>query len=629
MKYHFNIIEYVLNLGNRSRKLLLFSCDIANLFISLLISFYLLEGSDFLKNVNQYLLLFILSVLIATPLFIFTRQYNGLTRYIGSVSFYRLIIRNIFLIILLILISHILFNYKISLIFWSNYFFLIISNSILFRIILRDILYKIKDDKTLKRKKESIVIYGSTKYCMQIVNILKKSEAYNIISIINNNPDFSERYVDNIPIHSTSFIKKVAHKIDKILIAKDELSKSNQIKLIDDLGKFGIPIFLIPPLEELIISSNKINTFKPISIEGLLARDFVPPQKELLGPGITNKVICVTGAGGSIGSELCHQLIKLSPKQIILIENNEPSLYKIDKELKKVSKNVSIVSLLLDCSNENKLKYVFENYDISVFFHAAAYKHVSIVENNPLSGIQNNVFSSFYICKLASSFNINSVVLISSDKAVRPTNVMGATKRLSELIFQVFSKDYPNIKFSIVRFGNVLDSSGSVIPLFKEQISKGGPITITHPDVIRYFMTIEEAALLVIQANLLSDSGDVSLLDMGKPVKIIDLARHLINLNGLKIRDKNNPDGDIELKIIGLRSGEKLYEELLIDPNSLPTKHPLIFKAREKSMSSSKLHDVLNEMTNLINNNKLKELLNTLKEVVPEWELSDSLKKFL
>ena len=272
-----------------------------------------------------------------------------------------------------------------------------------------------------------------------------------------------------------------------------------------------------------------------------------------------------------------------------------------------------------------KLESIFRKFSISVFFHAAAYKHVHIIEENPLSGIQNNVFSTLAVCKLSAKYKINSIVLISSDKAVRPTNVMGATKRISELIFQVFSKDYPHTKFSIVRFGNVLGSSGSVVPLFKEQIANGGPITITHPEVIRYFMTIEEAALLVIQSNLISNSGDVLLLDMGKPVKIIDLAKNLIKLNGLRLKDKYNKDGDIEIEIIGLKDGEKLYEELLIDPKALKTKHPLIFKAREKSISSEKLQSNLKQIKTFIEDHREKEVLKQLSSLVPEWELSESL----
>lgn len=623
-----NFLKFVLDLDNRSRKILIAFFDILNLFTSFTISLYLLQVDQFFTNFKSYFFIFPLSVILAAPIFIFTGQYNSLTRYIGSQSFYRLIIRKILLIVFIFLISEFILRFQIIPTFWTSYLFFLISISILFRILLRDKLLKIKYRNNKKNSKELIVIYGCTKNCIPIVDFIKKTENYNILAIIDDNPEFSARYLDNIPIKQTSYIEYIKNKLEKILIVEENLTKLNKIKLLNHLDKFNVPIFVIPALKELIVSSKSLNTLESLSTKELLSRDYVPPQNELLGPGIKDKVICVTGAGGSIGSELCRKLFELSPSKLILIDNNEPSLYKIEKELKKAfSQKDNIFSLLLDCSEEKNLKKVFQTFRINVFFHAAAYKHVSIVENNPISGIYNNVFSTLSLCKLASKYKINSVLLVSSDKAVRPTNVMGATKRLSELIFQDFAEQYPDTKFSMVRFGNVLGSSGSVVPLFNEQISQGGPITITHKDVTRYFMTVEEAALLVIQSNVISNSGDVLLLDMGKPVKIIDLARNLVKLNGLKIKDKYNPQGDIEIKIIGLRSGEKLFEELLIEPHAISTEHPLIFKAREKSIDASLLKKTLEDIKVLIQNDNLLELIKKLKILVPEWELSESLKK--
>ncbi len=627
MKYITKLINHILNLNNSKKKILIASFDILNLFFTLLITLLLLKES-LIFNLRSYVILFTISIIIGVPLFIFTGQYITLTRYIGSQSFYRLIIRNTILTFLLFFISSIFFKFQIVLVFWILYFLILINTSIFFRVFVRDILSKIEDNINIK--KEKVVIYGATKNCIQIVYLLKNAHLYEILSIIDEDKEFFKRSLDNIPINSISYIKSNKNKIDKILIAKDKFNSENKIKLINKLNKFKIPIFLIPSISESIISTEKTNNLVPISIEDLLARDYIPPKEELVGPSITGEIVCVTGAGGSIGSELCRKIISLSPKQLIIIDNNEHSLYEIDKELNQINiSQVKVYPILLNCIDETKLESIFNKFPINSFFHAAAYKHVHMIEENPLSGIQNNIFSTLSICKLGAKYKINSIVLISSDKAVRPTNVMGATKRISELIFQVFSKDYPLTKFSIVRFGNVLGSSGSVVPLFKEQIAKGGPITITHPEVIRYFMTIEEAALLVIQSNLISNSGDVLLLDMGKPIKIIDLAKNLIRLNGLTIKDKNNKDGDIEIKIIGLKDGEKLYEELLIDFKAIETKHPLIFKAREKSLSSEKLYKTLDEVKTMIENNQEKKVLLKLISILPEWQVSESIKNIL
>lgn len=622
-----SFLKYILKLDNRTRKILLASFDVFNLFLALSVSLYLLEVDKFLENFNSYLVIFPLSAIIATPIFIFTGQYKSLTRYIGSQSFYRLILRKISLVFFLVIISQPIIKSQLSLTFWMTYLFILISISILFRIFLRDTIFKLKNSDNKKNSREALVIYGSIKSCIPIVDFLRKSKNYNIMAIIDDNPNFSTRYLDNIPIKETHYIEEIKSKLNKILIVEENFNKLNKTKLITNLSRFEIPLYFIPSFNELIVSSKSLNFLKPISIEDLLSRDYVPPQRELLGPFIKDKVICISGAGGSIGSELCRKILNLCPKIIILIDNNEPSLYKVEKELNQLCTKKDVIHpILINCCDENNLIKVFKKFSIDVFFHAAAYKHVAIVEKNPLSGIQNNVFSTLSICKLSAQFSINSVVLISSDKAVRPTNVMGATKRLSELIFQSFAEKYPETKFSMVRFGNVLGSSGSVVPLFKEQISKGGPITLTDENVIRYFMTVEEAALLVIQSNVISNSGDVLLLDMGKPVKIIDLARNLIKLSGLEVKDKDNPNGDIEIKIIGLRNGEKLFEELLIEPQSTTTEHPLIFKAREKSIDSELLDKTLEEIKYLVYKNDTAGCIKKLKILIPEWKLSESMK---
>ncbi|MDC3119139.1 polysaccharide biosynthesis protein [Prochlorococcus sp. AH-716-K03] len=344
---------------------------------------------------------------------------------------------------------------------------------------------------------------------------------------------------------------------------------------------------------------------------------------------ISNKVVFVTGAGGSIGSELCKKIVSLGPKLIILLENNEANLYKITNEILKNDK-VSVKTFLGSVGNKLLLEKIFYRYKVDIVFHAAAYKHVPIVQDNPIEGIRNNVLNTKLLCEVVFEFKIKNIILISTDKAVRPTNIMGATKRVAELIFQSFSEESflysqenPNnnySKFSMVRFGNVLGSSGSVVPLFQSQIDEGGPITLTDPNVVRYFMTIPEAAQLVIQAAAMSEGGELFLLDMGNPIKIKYLAEQMIRLNGLKLKSNKYPDGDIAIQISGLRPGEKLYEELLIDGASEETLHPGIFKSRESFLKKDILWKKLNQLSSLIDKLNEKESLEIIAELVPEWE---------
>ena len=436
------------------------------------------------------------------------------------------------------------------------------------------------------------------------------------------------RYIDGIPIKSRKYLLKKVKSIDQLLIAIPSLNKKEKKKIIHFAQSLKIPILKVPSIKDIYSGISKINTLKHIEIEDILGRESVKDFKSIIKSDIFNSIICVTGAGGSIGSELCSQLIKLNPYKIILIEQNEHALYQINNKLCKLkNSNTEIISFLGNCSDLSFLENIFQKYPIKIILHAAAYKHVPIVENNPLTGIANNVFSTRELCLTANKFNIKKMMFISTDKAVRPSSIMGASKRLAELIMIYFSlKNSENDEspcFSMVRFGNVLGSSGSVVPLFNKQISEGGPITITHPDVVRYFMTIEEAAQLVIQATILGKGGDLFHLDMGDPVSIKHLAYQLVQLRGLTIKDKNNPNGDIEIKFTGLRDGEKLYEELLINGNSESTSHPYIYKVDEEKVYFKDFWNKLLEIEKSIKDNNLNLSLQLLKEFVPEWDKSN------
>ena len=358
----------------------------------------------------------------------------------------------------------------------------------------------------------------------------------------------------------------------------------------------------------------------------------ISSDEEILDPMIFQKKnICITGGGGSIGSELCRQIVKQKIDTLVILESSELNLYSISQELLENKKlDVNIVPILGSVTDEKVLEKVFKNYRIDILLHSSAYKHVPLVEQNPLAGMENNIISSYLVCKKSLEYNLEKVLLISSDKAVRPTNMMGVTKRISELIFLNYKKQYDEentkkTRFSAVRFGNVLGSSGSVVPLFKKQIQEGGPITITHPEVIRYFMTIKEASNLVLQAICLSNGGETFLLDMGIPIKIKDLAKKMIKLSGLTIKNRLNPNGDVEIKYSGLRDGEKLYEELLINGEALPTKSKYIYKTNEDDSSYQNSLLIIEELIKQIKEGNLDESIDKIKVIVPEWKKSPTI----
>jgi FlaA1/EpsC-like NDP-sugar epimerase len=379
--------------------------------------------------------------------------------------------------------------------------------------------------------------------------------------------------------------------VTDILLALPSSSRERRNRIIAGLRSVPVHIRTLPGLADLATGRVTVQDFKELDIEDLLGRDPVPPNTELLARNLAGKVVLVTGAGGSIGSELCRQILAERPRQLLLLEHNEFGLYSIHQELQGLctagGHGTEVIPLLGSVSNPQRLQEICETYRPATVYHAAAYKHVPLVESNPAEGIVNNVFGTMNIARAAVASGVSQFILISTDKAVRPTNVMGASKRMAELVLQGLAGQADNAStcFGMVRFGNVLGSSGSVVPLFRGQLASGGPLTVTHPDVTRYFMTIPEAAQLVLQAGAMATGGDVFVLDMGEPVRIMDLARRMVELSGLTVRDQGNPGGDIEIAVTGLRPGEKLYEELLIGDNPSPTVHPRIMKAHEDCLS--------------------------------------------
>lgn len=440
-----------------------------------------------------------------------------------------------------------------------------------------------------------VVIYGAGETGNNLAAQLRLSGEFHPIAFIDDNKKLQDSVLSGLTVYPPhklhTLIKE--HNVTRILLALGNISRQERVRIIRYLEPLLVQVQTIPPVMDIVKGAARIDELRNVQIEDLLGRDSVAPNDELMMKNTTGKVVMVTGAGGSIGSELCRQLIKLSPVKIILFEQNEFNLYKIEKELISLqsskTKKIELIALLGSIQNFPLLNKVMREFEVHTIYHAAAYKHVPIVEHNIIEGVKNNFFGTKNTAEAALKNNVKNFVLISTDKAVRPTNIMGASKRLAEIFLQDLASRPSNTIFSMVRFGNVLDSSGSVVPRFREQIAKGGPITVTHKEIVRYFMTISEAAQLVIQSASLAQGGDVFVLDMGEPVKILELAREMALLSGHSIKDEHNPNGDIEIIITGLRAGEKLYEELLCGENCEGTEHPRIQRANEKKMDTENL----------------------------------------
>ncbi|WBA16131.1 nucleoside-diphosphate sugar epimerase/dehydratase [Salinivibrio proteolyticus] len=455
------------------------------------------------------------------------------------------------------------------------------------------------------RQFDKVVIYGAGETGRQLANALRSSSQYQVKAFVDNNPALARTVVQGISVYPATSVESVVTRFnaDKILLAMPRATRTERKEIIDSLIHLPVKVLTVPDFDDIVEGKASVDQLKDVAIDDLLGREQVAPEPTLMGANTSGKVVMVTGAGGSIGSELCRQILAQSPKTLVLLELSEYCLYQIDKELNQLTKQLNvatqIVPLLGSVQRPNRLTTIMKAFDVQTVYHAAAYKHVPLVEYNVIEGVRNNVFGTYHCAKAAIAANVESFVLISTDKAVRPTNVMGATKRMAELALQALARESGHshqTRFTMVRFGNVLGSSGSVIPLFKRQIAEGAAVTVTHPDIIRYFMTIPEAAQLVIQAGAMGKGGDVFVLDMGEPVKIVDLAKNLIRLSGLEVKSADNPNGDIEIKFTGLRPGEKLYEELLIGDNVAGTGHERIMTANEVSLSLVDFESIITQL---------------------------------
>lgn len=476
-----------------------------------------------------------------------------------------------------------------------------------------------------------VVIYGAGSAGRQLAGALANSREMMLRAFVDDSPQLQGASMNGLLIYSPSHLAELVHErgVTDLLLAMPTVGRSRRAEIVRTIQALKLPLHVrtLPDLMEMAQGKVHMQDLHELDIEDLLGRDPVPPNDNLLHQNIRGKVVLVTGAGGSIGSELCRQIVRLAPQTLLLVEVSEYALYTIHHELQTKLGDAAprIRPLMASVRDEARMREIMHTWKPDTVYHAAAYKHVPLVEHNPAEGVRNNVLGTWVTARVAAECDVSDFVLISTDKAVRPTNVMGASKRLAEMVLQGLAQGGGPTRFSMVRFGNVLGSSGSVVPLFRQQIRDGGPITLTHSEITRYFMTIPEAAQLVIQAGAMATGGDVFVLDMGAPVRIIDLARRMVELSGLAVRDANNPEGDIAVEITGLRPGEKLYEELLIGDDPSPTQHPRIMKAHDDAMRWSLLQERLAAVEVALSMNSVDMIREILEELVSGYRPADEI----
>ena len=583
------------------------------------ISSYYWKSSGFLLYWAQFLGIGVLCI---------SGWYRQLIRYSKSLSFYWVFPRTGLAVLLLLLVATLHGQDSPPRSFWFLFWFFFSGLIVLSRVLARDLFRVLPGRRAVRVIAKSTLIYGAGEAGVRLFESLRMDNRFKLDGFIDDKVSLQSRTLMGLPIFSSSKISDLIDRFDvsQVLLAMPSISRRRRFEISRELSKFGLKVLETPSLAQIASGERSVSDLSEVSISALLGRDSSRPDPELLKSAVFQEVVLVTGAGGSIGSALCRTIIDALPRALVLFERNEYALYSIDRELRSLarSKGIELISVLGDVGNQKFVESVLSLHRVTVLLHSAAYKHVPLVESNVCAGLANNILGTRSVLDAALSCGLKKFTLISTDKAVRPTNAMGASKRVCELLVQAASdqcvSDTGRTVCSMVRFGNVLGSSGSVVPLFQEQIEGGGPITLTHFDITRYFMTIQEAALLVLQSTGMASGGEVFVLDMGEPVRLYDLAKHMILLSGCTLRDGDNPNGDIEIQITGLRPGEKLFEELLISDNDMSTRHPLIRKARERSLSSNELMPLIDLMVSALDAFDSSLALDVLRRLVPEYQ---------
>lgn len=598
--------------------------DVFLSFCCVELAFYLRLGEWQVYN-SAILIVGLISVVISTPIFILLGMYRQIFRYSGinsapmilrAIAYYSAIFVPVIFISKLDAVPRTIGLLQPMLLL----FFIALSRWIAG--------YYLSAAAAKKRSAvSSVLVYGAGLSGRHMVDLINTSSNMHVVGYIDDDQSLQGRMINGLPVFGSEFIQEQINflNVTSVLLAMPNISRSKRKKIIDKFVGLNVGIKTLPSISEVTSAKMDLSDIRELDYDDLLGRDPVAANPILLEKNIKNSVVLVTGAGGSIGSELSRQMIHLKPKKLLLFEVNEFSLYTLVEELKLVNFGVEIIPILGSILDENKVHEILETWMPTSIFHAAAYKHVSLVEANPAEGIKNNVFGTLCLVASAKKYKVKNFVLISTDKAVRPTNVMGASKRLAELILQAFAFDAVHTTYSMVRFGNVLGSSGSVVPKFRQQIKDGGPVTVTSPNITRYFMTIPEAAQLVIQASSLAEGGDVFLLDMGEPVKIYELAKRMIDLSGFTVRDEYHPNGDIEIIFEGMKTGEKLYEELLIDAKAVTTLHPRILRGHEEFIDYDVLKLLLDALWSEVVANNIFEIRDILVKVVSGYSAANEI----
>ena len=617
------MILALINLSRRNKRTLMVLFDACTVIASIFLAFSLRLGYLYYPTGNnQLLLLMIASPILALPIFYAFGFYREMIRYVGFKALWQINQATTLYAVLWALISFMAvidgIPRTVILINWSIVLMSVGGS----RFFARWVLSQENITNPLSQKR-NVLIYGAGSAGRELCTGLYQSSEYNPVAFVDNSVELYRQSINGLEVFNEDDIEDLIqkHNIKEVLLALPSISRRRRNEIIAILNPLPINVRSLPSVSELAQGKVKIDDLRDVSIKDLLGREPVKPNEELLKLKITGKVVLVTGAGGSIGSELCRQIILQKPKQLILYEINEFSLYNVEQEFDKIElPHVEILPVLGSVRDRKRFQNVVKHFSVQTIYHAAAYKHVPLVEYNNSEGVLNNTFGTLIAAEVALAEKVETFVLISTDKAVRPTNTMGASKRIAELVLQALSKQESSTCFTMVRFGNVLDSSGSVIPLFKQQIKNGGPVTVTNANMVRYFMTIPEAVELVVQAGAMGKGGDVFVLDMGEPVRIYDLAIKMIQLSGLQVLDKDNLDGDIEIKCTGLRPGEKLYEELLVGDNISQTDSLLIMRAEESMLDWEDLKPILDQLNEAINNSDQEKVRELLIEAVPEFK---------
>lgn len=581
------------------------------------------------------------SVVIGLAVLLLSGWYSSLTRFSGSHSLYGLLPRSGMAVLLLLLVSILFGTGELPFrSFWLLFWLVLSASLIISRIVMRDLLRfwlarrssAISPDQGPGRNQQlPTLVYGAGQAAAQLLADLRYQSHYKLVGVLDDDPALWGRRLEGLPIHSPDQLSQLIerHGIQKMLLAIPSAPRRRRRELVDRCTAFGLSVLSIPSLARIAAGEEVVTALRPVAIEDLLGRETCKPDPCLLRAAVAGKVVLVTGAGGSIGSELCRQIHRQQPRRLVLLERSELALYELEQELSSLRQLLrhplpGLVPVLGDVGDRRRLAKLCHDHGVQVLFHAAAYKHVPLVEANPCAGVANNVHGTSAALEVAFSCGLERFLLISTDKAVRPTNVMGASKRVCELLVQAAAARTAAAGngpiCSMVRFGNVLGSSGSVVPHFRREIAAGGPLTVTHPQITRYFMTIPEAVELVLQSSGMARGGEVFVLDMGEPVRILDLARQMIRLSGFTIRDDAHPDGEIAIAFTGLRPGEKLYEELLIQESDQPTDHPLIRKANEEFLAPEQLEPLVEELQHVLEEWDDQRLIPALRALVRDYQ---------